>query len=141
MAAHDDNNDHGADGKWPYDPSLLMDNFDDDILNLLHSPGGGDDGLYSPPAAAPVPNVTTGGSTLASPVMPGTGNSSIDGNVVPLAAGTAIAAPSTSTHQDTVDASTSSVHQGTLVCTGCQILLEVVHSNGRHVVMTYMYQS
>jgi hypothetical protein len=141
MAANDDNNDHGADGKWPYEPSLLMDNFNDDILNLLHSPSGGVDGLYSPPAAAPMPNVTTGGSTLDWAVMPGTGSSSIDGNVIPPAAGTTIAAPSTTTHQDAIDASTSSVHQGTLGCTGCQILREVVHSNGRHVVMTYMYQS
>ncbi|KAK3136390.1 hypothetical protein QOZ80_5BG0433300 [Eleusine coracana subsp. coracana] len=61
--------------------------------------------------------------------MPGNGYSSVDGNAPPPAAGATIADPSSSGHQD-VAASSSYVYQGGLDCTGCQILREIVHSNG-----------
>ncbi|TVU03968.1 hypothetical protein EJB05_50479, partial [Eragrostis curvula] len=47
------------------------------------------------------------------------GNSSIESS-----------APSSGTHHQEVGASTSSVDQDVLNCTGCQILREVLHSNG-----------
>ncbi|KAK3136389.1 hypothetical protein QOZ80_5BG0433290 [Eleusine coracana subsp. coracana] len=115
MAANGDSNHGSGQGQSPFHPLMVTDNFDD-IMHLLHVPGDG--GLYSPPPLQNLTNGSYGGNPLDWTAMPGNGYSSVDGSAPP-AVGSTIAGPST-----------SSAHHGGLDCIGCQILREVVHTNG-----------
>ncbi|TVU51494.1 hypothetical protein EJB05_02926 [Eragrostis curvula] len=117
MATNGYNNDQSGEGKWPYDPFPDLPDDSDDIMNWIHIPDDGDLdflGELYPPPAAPMQN---SGDPIDGTAVAGNGNSSamdVD--------------PSTSArHQDVVGASD---HQNVLDCTGCQILREVLHSNG-----------
>lgn len=111
MAANGGNNDRGDGRVWSeFDASMGLDDFDD-VMDFIEVPGGD---LFD---WAEVP------SNGADP--------SVDGSAPPVAGTAAITAPSSSAHQG-VAGSSASAHQGGLDCTGCQILREIVHSNGRH---------
>lgn len=132
-----------ADGEGPYDPLLMQDDFDD-VMYLLDMPAV----VLDPPplAAAQAQNVAAAGPSpsgdnnlLEWPAA----NSKNDtvGNSAPTTHNAGGVATGSRSRRTQVGASTSAAastsspaatRQNALDCTGCQLLRQVLHSNGTH---------
>jgi len=150
-------NDGADDGQGIYDPFLVPeDDFDDDVFYLLDMNGGMDPPpLQAAPAEQSAIAAGPSGDNILLEWPPPTfdinDDSAVD-NSAPTRHNAALLADdpaNTSGAQDVGAAGTSAtapwtsssaVHQNaSLDCTGCQVLREVVHCNGRHTCYWHIY--
>lgn len=136
----DDGHNDGANGQGLYDPFLVPDDFDE-YLNLMDMNGGMED---PPPLAAPQQNVVVAGPSGDNPIhiqWPATLDINSVGNSTAPTDNAHAAVPTSGAQNNGAGASvtappppssSSAVHQNGLDCTGCQVLREVLHCNGRH---------
>ncbi|RCV15859.1 hypothetical protein SETIT_3G091700v2 [Setaria italica] len=129
---------HGEGAAWegPYDPFLMQDDFDD-VMYLLDMAAVV---LDPPPLAAQAQNVAAGPSPSGDNNLlecPAKSNNDSVGNSAPTHnAGVTTGSPSraqdvgASTSATASTSSPAATHQNALDCTGCQLLREVLHSNG-----------
>lgn len=112
----------GAHGQGTYDPFLVPDDdFDDDILYLLDMNGGMDDPTLDINDDTVVDNsAPTHNALLADDPTTASGAQDVGGAGTSATAPRSQAPPSSAVHQN-----------ASLDCTGCQVLREVVHCNGR----------
>ncbi|CAL4903672.1 unnamed protein product [Urochloa decumbens] len=130
---------YGEGADWeeegPYDPLLIQDDFDD-VMYLLDDDIPTAVVLDPPPLAAHAHNVTTSGNNNLLEWPAKLDNDSVENSAPPPTHNAAVATggrPSSSRAQDdgsSTSSATPSTSANALDCTGCQLLREVLHSNG-----------